>query len=117
MSENDEHRYIFTVRQRFNEVPVCDSFYELQVPVGLTGDQAKIFKKLNENFCKEEISADTTALSGMKMRLRFNQDMFQHVCLVRTKMPITAEDMDVIIMAKHQEKELGEFLDESSINV
>jgi len=115
--DTDEHRYLFTVRQRFNEMPKCDSFYELQVPAGLTSEQAQIFKRLNENFCRDEISADTTALNGMSMRVRFNPDMYQRVCLVRTTAEITAEDMDVIIEEKHREDALTTFLDESAIDV
>lgn len=115
-SETDEHRYLFTVRQRFNEVPVVDTFYELRVPAGLTGDQAKVMKKLKEDFIKEEIAEDTSALHGMQMRLRFNSDMFQHVCLVRTASPITAEDLDRIVEMKHSTKELMAFLKESTID-
>jgi len=107
--ETDEHRYLFTVRQRFNEVPVVDTFYELRVPSGLTGDQAKIMKKLKEDFIKEEIAEDTSALHGMQMRLRFNS--------VRTVSPITAEDLDEIVAMKHSTKELMDFLNESTIVV
>jgi len=82
-----------------------------------TGDQAKIMKKLKEDFIKEEIAEDTSALHGMQMRLRFNSDMFQHICLVRTVSPITAEDLDEIVAMKHSTKELMDFLNESTIVV
>jgi len=115
MSEEDEHRYLFTVRQQFGETPAVDAFYELTVPPGITGDQAQVMTKLNEEWCKKEMKDDTSALSGMKIRLRFNSDMYQHVCLVRTQCEITAEDLDNIIQMKNVEGKLMEFLDESAV--
>jgi len=53
----------------------------------------------------------------MQMRLRFNSDMFQHICLVRTVSPITAEDLDQIVEMKHSTKELMTFLKESTIDI
>jgi len=114
--ESDEHRYLFTVRQRFGESPAVDSFYELTVPSGLTGDQAKIMKKLDESWCKKEISNDNSALQGMSMRLRFNSDMYPKVCLVRTTCEITSDELSIIIEGKHNDNELLAFLDESAIN-
>ena len=58
MSNDHEYRYLFLVRQQFGEEPHVDSFYELQVPPGLTGDQAKIMTMLNPEFCQKEMSAD-----------------------------------------------------------
>jgi len=115
-TEADEHRYLFTVRQRFNEVPAVDSFYELTVPSGITSEQAQIMKKLKEDFIRKEISSDTTALQGMQMRLRFNSDMYPNVCLVRTVSPITADDLDRIIEMRHSDGELMPFLKESEVN-
>jgi len=113
--ESDQHRYLFTVRQQFGRPPNVDSFYELTVPAGLTSEQAAIMTKLNSEFCKEEISEDTTALSGMQLRLRFNSDMYQKVCLVRTYSELTAEDLDSMLTMKHNEGKLMDFLDESAI--
>ncbi len=116
---NDEctYRYLFLVRQRWNDIPRVDSFYELKVPANLTGDQLKIMTKLDENFCKEEFPQDTQALNGMLLRLRFNSDMFQNVCLIRSPCPITADDLDIIIKTKHHDKTLDKFLDESKMNI
>ena len=113
--ESTQHRYLFTVRQTFGGVPNVDAFYELKMPSGITGDQARVMTKLNKSWCKKEIQNDTQSLSGMQLRLRFNSDMFQHVCLVRTYSPISADDMDHIIVMKHKENELMEFLEESAI--
>jgi len=107
------HRYIFTVRQRFGECPDIDCFHELKVPSGLTGDHAKIMKRLKDDFCKEEIGADTAALHGMELRLRFNPDMYQKVCLVRTTMEITPDELSAVIASKHRENKLKAFLDEA----
>lgn len=113
--ESNQCRYLFTVRQTFGEVPAIDSFYELKMPAGITGDQAKVMTKLNKGWCKDEIHNDTQALSGMQLRLRFNMDMFQHVCLVRTHTAINAKDLDRIVAEKHDRNTLMSFLEESAI--
>ena len=113
--ESAQCRYLFTVRQTFGKAPAIDSFYELKMPAGITGDQAKVMMKLNKSWCKDEIHNDTRALSGMQLRLRFNSDMFQHVCLVRTYSPISIEDMDHIVAEKHNRDTLMDFLEESAI--
>jgi len=115
MNEDEEHRYLFTVRQQFGETPKVDSFYELKVPSGITGDQAAVMRKLNEGWCKTEINEDTQSLNGMQMRLRFNSDMYPKVCLVRTTCEINAEELDGIIAMKAGENKLIDFLDESAI--
>ena len=115
VEETEQRRYLFTVRQQFGEQPKVDSFYELTVPAGITGDQAEIMTKLNKEWCNDEIRADTEALKGMKIRLRFNSDMFQKVCLVRTNFEIDAEDLDSIIVMKNIEGKLIKFLEESAI--
>lgn len=115
MGEETEYRYLFTVRQEFGDEPSVDAFYEMQVPAGITGDHAKVMRRLKENWCDDEIRNDVRSLEGMRMRLRFNSDMYQHVCLVRTTSPITADDLDGIVKAKHTLGELKEFLDESAV--
>jgi hypothetical protein len=113
--ESDQFRYLFTVRQQFGEPPRVDSFYELSMPAGITGEQAQVMTKLNKKWCKDEIAEDTQALHGMQLRLRFNSDMFQHVCLVRTHCEITCDELDNIITMKNVENKLIDFLDESAI--
>lgn len=120
MSETEiteEYRYLFTVRQQFGEEPNVDSFYELKVPAGITGDQAKVMTKLHPDWCKSEISEDTQTLRGMELRLRFNSDMYQRVCLVYTSSPIDADDLDNIIKSKHREGSLKTFLDEAALKL
>jgi hypothetical protein len=113
--EIEQHRYLYTVRQRFNEKPRVDTFYELQVPSGLTGEQAKIMTKLDESWCKDEISSDVQALNHMGLRLRFNSDAYPKVCMVRTHAEITAEELESILVCKFNEGELAAFLDESAV--
>ena len=113
--ECDQFRYLFSVRQRFNEVPEVDSFYEIMVPAGITADHAKVMTKLKKDWCKEEISKDTQALHGMQLRLRFNSDMYPNVCLVRTHSAITADDLEHIIQSKYERGEMMDFLEESAI--
>ena len=113
--ETEEHRYLFIVRQQFGEEPIIDSFYKLSMPAGITGDQAQVMTKLNDSWCKKEIAEDTQSLNGMQLRLRFNMDMYQKVCLVRSTTEIAAEDLEHIIQSKHERGTLMSFLDESAI--
>jgi hypothetical protein len=115
--ETYEHRYLFTVRQTFGEEPHVDCFYKLRAPAGLTEEQAQIMKKLHKTWMQDEINEDTSSLSGMELRLRFNQDMYQWVCLVRTTCEITAEDLDLIIKQRQRDGKLKEFLDESALKI
>lgn len=112
----DFHRYLFTVRQRFGVEPELDSFYELQVPSGTTSAHAKIMGRLTDyEWQKDAIKSDTSALKGMEMRLRFNSDMYQRVCLVTTVCEIDRETLETIIQAKHKEGILVKFLDENAV--
>lgn len=115
MADKYEHRYLFTVRQAFGMEPEVDAFYEVRVPPNITSEQAKLMIKLDERWQKQEISEDTHALHGMQTRIRLNQDMFQKVCLVRTTIPITSEELNLILHQKYSEGILLEFLTESAI--
>jgi hypothetical protein len=115
MSNEDEYRYLFLVRQRFGTEPFVDSFYQLTVPPGITKDQARVMGVLNPEFCKEELANDGRAMKGMELRMRFNTDIYQNICLVRTAVPITAEMLDLIILEKHRNGTLDRFLNEAKI--
>lgn len=110
MSKEIEYRYLFLVRQPFGKSPQVDSFYQLTVPPGLTGEQAQIMTVLNPDFCQKELSQDGNAIKGMSLRLRFNTDIYQKICLVKTTRPIDAETLDAIIVNHHREGTLMEFL-------
>ena len=109
------HRYIFLVRQRFGTVPAVDCFYKLVSPSGLSGNEMKVMSTLKPGWEAESLKADTTAMKGMNLRLRFNTDMYQKICLVRSKSEISAEELDAVIALKHNEGELIPFLEESAI--
>ena len=113
--DDEQHRYLFTVRQRFNKEPIIDCFYKLVTEDGLTNDQMKMWKTLDGDFQKKEIKEDTDAFSGMSLRLRFNSDMYQDVCLVRTYDEITAEVLESIIQDKYRTKDLETFLEKSKV--
>jgi hypothetical protein len=117
--DNDEltHRYLFTVRQSFGRDPAADTFYELRVPSGITSDQAKMMAVLHPGCWREEIGSDTLALHGMQMRIRFNTDMFPKVCLVRSTVPISADDFDLIIKCKQADGTLINFLNEAALKI
>jgi len=116
ISMNKEtHRYIFLVRQQFGKDPALDSFYKLVSPSGMTGDEIKMMTILKEDWEKESLKADTSAFSGMDLRLRFNSDMFQKVCMVKSTVDLSYDDIDMYIKSKHITGELMEFLEESAI--
>ncbi len=115
--ELNHHRYIFLVRHRpfDNEEPRIDSFYELKMPAGITNSQMKMLSKLDERIYKEELAEDTSTYNQFDLRIRFNADMYPHVCLVRTTSPITADDLELIIKMKYRDGTLNDFLAESAI--
>ena len=111
------HRYLYTVRQRFGQAPELDTFYEVTIPDGVTGEQAKIMNTLSDGkFCTKEIETDNNAMRGISMRLRFNSDMYQSICLVKSECELDAETLEMVIAAKHIEGTLMKFLDDSAIN-
>jgi len=114
-NEEAQYRYLFTVRQEFCCEPEVDTFHMIRVPVGITQEQADIMLKLNEDFCKEEMAADTLALKGMRLRLRFNTNMYQSVCIVNTTIEISTEDLNTILKQKFKDKKLPAFLKESAL--
>ena len=109
------HRYLFTVRQRFDQDPVVDCFYKLVSPSGLSTDEMRMMTTLKPGWEAESLKADTSALSGMQMRLRFNSDMYQKVCLIRTESEFTADDLSNYLLMKFKDKELTAFLDDAAI--
>ena len=104
------HRYLFIVRLRYGEDPKVDSFYKLVSPSGLTGDQMKVMTTLKPDWEKESLKSDSTTLRSMDLRLRFNQDMYQHVLMVRSQVEMTAEDLEMYLIMKHKDGELIETL-------
>ena len=109
------HRYLFTVRQQFNSEPNIDSFYKLTSPSGMTGAQIKTMTVLKPGWEQDSLSSDSSAFKGMSLRLRFNSDMFQRVCLVKSISEITSDELDSHIQLKYKEQKLAEFLDESAV--
>ena len=75
----------------------------------------KVMSTLKPGWEMDSLKADTQALHGMSLRLRFNSDMFQKVCLVRSESEITAEELGMYIDMKYREQILTEFLEESSL--
>jgi len=104
------YRYLFIVRLRFGEDPIVDSFYKLVSPSGLTGDQMKIMTILKPDWEKESLKSDASTLRSMDLRLRFNQDMYQRVLMVRSEVELTAEDLEMYLIMKHKDGKLLETL-------
>ncbi len=113
--EQETHRYLFTVRQRFNSDPVVDSFYKLVSPSGMTSDEMKVMTTLKPGWEVKSLSADTTAMQGMSLRLRFNSDMFQKILLVRSESELDAETLTHYVSMKFRDGTLDEFLEESAV--
>lgn len=112
---DDSFRYLFTVRQRFGEEPEVDTFYKVQIPEGLSGSEADMLATLKPGWCEKEITNDANAVRGMELRLRFNSDMFQSVCMVNTTFELDVDDLDMVIKQKHRDGELKEFLAKSAL--
>ena len=113
--EKEQHRFIFTVRQRFNSNPNVDCFYKLVSPSGMSGDEVKMMTVLKPGWESETLKADTHAMSGMTLRLRFNGDLYQKVLLVRSSVDLSADDLENYIVMKYKDGELDDFLKESTI--
>lgn len=110
-----EQRYIFLVRQTFGDEPQVDAFYQVQsTDYGeMTPDQVKIMETLGAKY--EIAKSDRRAITGMQMRYRFNQDMFQGICMVRTDGELSRDVLNVFIKGKHATGELKDWLEESKI--
>jgi len=111
---SEEYRYLFTVRHSFDSDPNIDCFYEVKVP-DVSGTDAKVMMGLKSDWMAEELKDDTSALSGMSMRLRVNTDLFQGVCLVRSPCTLDADELENVIIMKYKEGKLTKFLKEASI--
>jgi len=109
------NRYVFTVRQRFGEDAQVDCFYKIQTECGLDADMIKVMQALQPEWEKEAITEDTNAITGMRMRLRFNGDMFAKVCLVKTESELTAEELNMLLTSYQHANTLMPFLEESAI--
>jgi hypothetical protein len=113
--KDEQFRYLFTVRQSFNKDPKIDGFYQITSPSGMSGEEMQMMTVLSPNWKKGQISADTLALKCMTLRLRFNSDMFQKVCMVRATAEIALEDLESYIAMKYNDGDLDKFLNESAI--
>ena len=111
----EQHRFIFTVRQRFNSDPNVDCFYKLVSPSGMGSDEIKMMTVLKPGWESDTLKADTHAMSGMSLRLRFNGDLYPNVCLVRSSADLSAKDLEHYIVMKYKDGELDKFLLESRI--
>lgn len=113
--ETYQFRYAFTVSQDFGQEPALDTFMELKTPDGLSKDHVDIMTGLHRSWMKDEIDHDLRGIYGMEMRLRFNSNMYQRVCIVKTNVPISRDELNRVILARHRIGKLKEFLDEAAI--
>ena len=111
--KTEEHRYLFLVRQGFNETPHVDSFYKLTTP-NMTVNELKMWSALGTSY-DETMRADSHVFTGMELRLRFNTDMYQHICIVRSEVEINVEELDLVLELKQKENKLNEFLENAKI--
>lgn len=115
MEDDYPNRYLFTVRQQFGEEPNVDTFYKVKIPPGLSGSEADMLQTLKPGWYEKEINEDSRTIQGMELRLRYNSDMYQRVCMVTCEAEIDADMLDTIIKQKHRDGILKEFLDKSAI--
>jgi len=113
MKQNN--RYMFTVRQRFQKEPTVDCFYEMKTPLGFTSDKAVMMEKLGSSVMMKIVKGDASAYQGMSMRLRFNQDCFQQVCMVNSEGAMDAEMLEDVIRGMSITGDLEGWLRESAL--
>ena len=111
----ETNRYLFLVRQRFGEDPHIDSFYELRSPNNVTIDTVKVMQGLKPDWEMTNIKEDSITMESMALRIRFNTDMFPHVCLVKSSSELTVDDLEMIVVSKFKTNELTDFLKEARV--
>jgi len=116
-----EHKYLYTVRQSFGEAPHLDCFYKMQVPKGITSSHIAEMNALMQTednkfpFLEEEIRSDSHTYNNMKLRIQFNGDMFQRICLVKSDSEIDADTFESLLTMYHNDNTLVSYLNKSAV--
>lgn len=108
-------RYMFTVRQPFGQEPCLDGFYEVQSPEGMTNSEVEMWRTIVPGWKDEEIKQDSQTYHHLGLRLRFNSDMFQNVCLVKSDIALDREMLEAVVVSKYIDGTLMDFLKKSAI--
>lgn len=109
-------KYIFTVRQRFGEKPQLDTFYKIELPdVFLDPEFIAGGEELIPSHIIKQMREVKANLRVIELRLRFNIDMFPHVCLVSVKDMELSRDMFDAYITNMSTDELMCFLEESKL--
>lgn len=114
------YAYVFMPRAHVIDGVYADGFREVSILVGHTpatfDNLIKTYKAMGmdkENIA--EVENMTSYLWAMSMRQRLNCDNSMGVCLVKTEVPITAENMDTILQGHQHNRTLEAFIRRSRI--
>jgi len=116
MQMSDAYRYLFLLREiPGSEFPEVDAFYQMKMPAGITDDEFAIMRKLDETYLANELENDNFAFKGMALRLRFNNDIYANIYLVKTSYILSTHLLNEFIIGKYKNNELSDFLKLSKV--
>ena len=113
-------QYLFTVRRNSFEREVhTDSLLECPFDTALYDpDILRAQEELLGNPLKEELKEVGRYIHTTRLRLRFNNDIYPHVCLLRVEddeFELDFETLDAILQSKEDRGVLDDFLKEATI--
>ena len=114
------YAYVFMPRAHVIDGVYADGFREVSILVGHTpatfDNLIKTYEAMGmdkENIA--EVENMVGYMQAMAMRHRLNCDNSMGVCLVKTEVPITAENMDTILQGHQRDRTLEAFIRRSRI--
>jgi hypothetical protein len=112
-------QYIFTVRRNAWESGTeIDSFYEVPLDASMyDADILSAQEELLGNPLQPELKDLSQALFAMRLRMRFNPDFYQHLCVVKVDdgLDLDREGLQCLIDTKEKQGILESFLKEAAI--
>ena len=115
------NRYLFTCRMNgfdadTEEAVSVDAFYKVPLRTEqLDYEVCKAQEELLGNPWHDEIQALGSTMNAMRLRLRFNQDMFQGICMIKTDQELDIDDMECLLRAHSRRGTLNNFLKEAKV--
>lgn len=110
------NKYIFTVRFNPPKELSIDSWLKVSLPDGV--EAMKVADRLSQAHNKVSIGEKINALiSSIQLRMRFNNDIYQHICMVRVPAgtELGIDEFTHLLQMKESEGTLFDFLEESHL--